>query len=372
MKKIIFITPYIVAGGSERVMTSLANEISNMGYEVVFVTFDTASSFYPLSSKVKRIGMGLVTDGMSKSKKLIRLISLEIKRYKMLKKILINENPDVVVSFLFMSNIISTLCCRQVGIPIILSERNDPARYSKMKSVIMKLVYAQANGFVSQSRFMQEYAEVEYKVKHIKTIPNPLADNQYTSQPYSKKKKIILSVGRLIEQKNHEMTINAFAEVAEKFPEYSLVIYGEGPLRGKLEELITKKKLNNRVKLPGIKNEVIKENADCQLFIMSSSHEGYPNALVEALANGILSISTDFGTRSARDLIHNEENGFLIPVNDKDALVTLLNKILSAPESFNSIAASGRYIVNETNLSAIATQWIHFADNVINESEIKS
>lgn len=362
--KILFISPYNTSGGAERVMTTLANEFSNM-HDVTFVTFDSKSSFYPLKENINQIRMGLVSN--KGRMKLFTIGLLEIKRYRQLVDIFKKVKPDIVVSFLFMPNILGILAAQKCNIPIVISERNDPTKYGKMKKLVMNTFYRKANGIVCQSKHIQAMANKDYGITNNCVIPNPINASQYINEFVQHKQPKIVSVGRLIPQKNHMLTIKAFKKVCDKYPNYNLYIYGEGPLRSVLEDKVKELGLSKRVFLPGVESEVMKKNADATLYVMSSNFEGYPNALVEAMANGVLSITTDFPSQSARDIIFNEENGFLIKTGDLNSLAALMDNILGNPNAYISTARRGKEITKIIGVNTVLRQWESFLQQVLEE-----
>ena len=364
--RVLFFSPSNTSGGAERVMSLLANELSKE-HEVFFVTLDSNTKFYELRADVKKISLNLYTVEESKIIRAIRIIPLEIKRYCKFKEVCKKIKPDVVVSFLFMTNVIGTLVCRKSNIPIIISERNDPMKYGKIKRIVMKCIYSKASVIVCQSDYMKDYAIKQYHLGSTYTIPNPLVSDQYVEKVIEAKKKQVISVGRLIPQKNQKLLIKAFTNLADKYPEYEMHIYGEGPLKNELQNYINTLKMEKRIFLAGVEKEVLKKHADAQLFVLSSNFEGYPNVLVEAMANGIISISTDFPTRSARDIIKENENGFLIPVGDEKALTNRIDLILSEPSKYSYIAKNGRRIAQEIDISIIATKWEKIMEKAIRE-----
>lgn len=363
MKKIVFVSPKNTSGGAERVMTTLANEFSKKLYEVIFITFDEKSNFYKISNNVKVCRLNAGTDKYSKLVKIFLLPIIEFKRYVKLKKILRIEKPNCLVSFLFTSNIFSTMMCKKLNIPVILSERNDPNSYGKLKRKIMKHFYSKANGFVCQSSKMKDYAERNYKLDNVIYIPNPLTENQISKNIVEKKDKII-TVGRLIEQKNQKLLINAFANIHNKFKNYKLYIYGEGEKRIELENYIKRLKLEKYVFLPGVEKDVLKNNSDSKLFVLPSSWEGYPNVLVEAMANGICSISSNFDSGSALDIINNGINGFLFENGNEKELTKIMESLLLDESKICEVAIKGKEIYKKINVNKIIKMWNKYIEEV--------
>lgn len=354
--KILILTPSIDSpGGAERVLTLLAN-YWKQEHEIIFVTLGGSKDFYKLNYNIKRINLQLGAISTNKIIKLLKLPFIEIQRFKKVKDVLINERPDVLLSFLFITNIIGVLTGKKLKIPIILSERSDPHIYPYWKKLVMKVIYPMASGFVCQSSYMKKYTSKHYGNKIIEVIPNPLTKKQLDSNN-SPKNNIIISIGRLIPEKNHIMTIEAFSHISKKFRNYKLLIFGEGPQREQLQQLINEKDISDRVELRGIEEDVTVKYSSSQLFVLSSNVEGYPNALIESMANGILSVSTDFPSKAAREIIHNGENGFLIPVNDVNKLTSIIDNVLSNPNKYKTIAKNGQMVSSTLSLDKISNKW---------------
>ena len=143
--------------------------------------------------------------------------------------------------------------------------------------------------------------------------------------------KRIVSVGRMDANKNHAMMIRAFAALAERYPDYTLTIYGEGELRKALEELVEQLGLSDRVFMPGVIPDVAKQIEKASLFLLTSYSEGISNALIEALATGLPVISTDVPSGGTVELITDNVNGLIIPVGDEKALERALDRLLGDP-----------------------------------------
>ena len=364
MKKIMILLPANVAGGAERVLVSLANAFAEKGIKVYFLTFDSSSNFYRLNDEVNLIRLQTDTDGWSLKRKLLLGIFLESKRFLRIRKIMKKYRPDIVLSFMFMTNIIGIMASKSLKIPFVISERNDPNHYSFLKRLIMRFFYAKADGFICQSERMKKDSKRRYGIENIEVIPNPLTKNQI-GRYIKSKNKYIISVGRLIPQKNHELLIRAFAFIADLFPEYNLYIYGEGPLREKLEKIVSTEKMSRRIFLPGVESNVMVKHSDASLFVMSSNFEGYPNALAEAMASGIPSICTDFDSGSARDLINDKKNGLLIPCNDLNSLVKALKYALTHEDKMRKMSLKALNLYDSTNIDTVSNAWLEYFERIV-------
>lgn len=362
--KVVFLIPNNVAGGAERVIISLANEFAKKDIDSSLITFDSTSNFYSINEKVNYVRLNVGTEKYNKIIKYLLLPFIEIKRYVKLKKEIKRINPDCVISFMFMTNIIGYFCCKKLNIPIVLSERNDPLRYSNIKRKIMKKVYSKINGLVCQSTKIKKWAETEYKLNNIIVIQNPLSSNQISEKDISKENKII-SVGRLVPQKNHKYLIDTFAKLSNKYEDYKLYIYGEGPLKDELVNQIKKLNMEQKILLPGVQKEVIKNNKDAKLFVLPSEFEGYPNVLIEAMANGIVSISNNFPSGSAEDIIQNGKNGYLFELSKKDDLYNKMDYCLEHYDEIKYIEKEAKKIFNKTRIDSIVNMWIEYIKKTI-------
>lgn len=363
--RVLFFIPAMNSGGAERVMASICNSIVEMDdMEIELLTMNTSSSFYPLNPRIKRVDMEevLPSSGMK------RFIELPYCEYRRRKKFINEVNsfcPDVVVSFLFTTNIIALSASEKIGCPIVVSERNDPTHYSKLTQLMCKRYYKKSDVIVCQGHKVQEY----YSLSGGKctVIPNPIsidAVGKYSSY----RKDTIVSVGRLTAAKNHEMTIRAFSKIHPSFPSFELHIYGEGEQKDELNELIKDLNVENYVKLKGSIVNIFTKVSDAKVFILSSNYEGFPNVLVEAMASGLPVISTDFSSGIARELIQDGKNGFLIPVGDQSELEKKLSQLLSSQALIDQFSVSNLCLADEYSVNSISTKWINLLKEVCNKA----
>jgi glycosyltransferase involved in cell wall biosynthesis len=183
----------------------------------------------------------------------------------------------------------------------------------------MKYLYKKADGFVFQTEDAAKYFEGIIKCDS-KIIPNPI-NPKFIKEPYKgEREKNIVTVGRLESQKNQKMLIEAFGKIESKYPEYSLLIYGDGSKKEELQDLIKEKGLENKVILKGKIDDVENVIDKAKMFVLSSDYEGMPNALMEAMALGLPCISTDCPCGGPRYLMENGKSGLLVPVGNSDAM----------------------------------------------------
>lgn len=311
-------------GGAERVFAYLANHFCSDSTSVVLVNdFVTDSSIeeYPLDSRIYREYIQVSNRGGRIVKNFYRMHKLRM--------IIRREKPDLVISFLRGPVTRMLLATVLMDVIKVVSVRNDP--YHEFgPSRINKFVYGNllrmADGCVFQLPEAANYFPKAVQ-KQMAVIKNPVKSS-FFSVKRSCSVSDIVTFGRLEEQKNHFLLIDAFSKIAKDFPEENLVIYGEGELRESLVDHIKKIGLIDRVFLPGNISDTASKLSTCKVFVLSSNFEGMPNALLEAMAAGVPIVSTDCPCGGPRELLRSG-GGLLVPVGDCDSLADALTWVLS-------------------------------------------
>lgn len=284
---------------------------------------------------------------------------------KQLVKTIKEIKPDVVISLGVPMVVYTVPACKLADVKHVISERNDPAHFAG-KNIIKKLsrlLLKLGDGFVFQTNDASDFYGMK---KESIVIPNPLADESAfpSESKEGSRKKTIVTAGRLVDQKNHTLLINAFADVVEKHPEYKLIIWGEGPDREKLESHVAAHGMEGKVILPGATDQLLREINDAGMFVLSSDFEGMPNALMEAMALGLPCISTDCPCGGPKDLIDSGRNGLLVPVNDKDAMAAAILNYIENP-AFADKCGNCAIEIRETHkLENICQRWYDFLSKV--------
>lgn len=351
--RILFFIPALNAGGAERVMVTLANYLARKNHTIRILTLNSDESFYQVDTRVTIVGMNICFQKQGVLRK-IETLFVEFKRRQMFISEVESFKPDVILSFLFTTNIISISAKKYCKCPLYISERNAPDSYGKIERLLNQLFYPKSDVIVCQGKNVAEFYS-RYGGKCI-IIPNPINPAAIGNSTGIKKKRIV-SVGRLIPQKNHKILIDAFALVEKEFPDYELEIFGEGELRTQLQDQINSLKLQEKVHLCGNRKNVMTTVADYACFVLSSNYEGFPNVLLEAMASGMPVISTDFSTGIARELIIDGENGYVVPVNDVHALADSLRKMLRSEDDMIKMGNNNRDILDRYCESQVCKMW---------------
>lgn len=350
-KNILFAIGQLTNGGAERVISVLANQFFELGYNVTVLTIAGDYPGYPLSTGINYLPI------VCKSKyRVIRLLE----RLFMIRKYIAKTNADVVVSFLADVNIHVLIANLLQRTKIIISERNDPSKNPDKKYIraIRNILYILADGTVFQTEDAQNYFKNVIKKRSI-IIPNPVKSE--LPVPYQGiRKKTIVTACRLTPQKNLKLLIDSFSKLNAEYPDYTLHIYGDGELKNELQNYIDCLGLKNKIQLMGFNNKLHEEIVSAQMFVISSDYEGMSNSLLEAMAIGLPVISTDSPIGGAKMLIENNINGILVPLKDVDSLHKSMKKIIESSEFSQKISYNASKVRETHHQEKITKDWEKF------------
>lgn len=348
-KKVVFVNLRLTGGGSERVLSMIANYYAEQGIDTQMILLSDEPRVYPISDKVKIIECYCPMKG----NKLI----WHVKRILSIRKAIKASDSDTVISFMWDINMKVILACLGLGKKIIISERADPVSSNRRKSfdIACKWIFPKADTIVFQTEQVQSYYPINQKQKSI-VIPNPVSTK--ASKFTGKRDKKIVAIGRLLPQKNFEMLLNAFHIFHESHKDYILEIYGEGIEKDKLSKLAHDLKISEYVKFKGFVPNIEEEIKNAMIYASSSNYEGISNAMLEALALGIPAVCTDCPVGGAAMVIKNRENGILVPVNDYIAMAKSFNELADNSDLLESISKKAKEVSEIYSIENIGRMWI--------------
>lgn len=341
---VIFTVASMAGGGAERVISILANRLSEKGIKVTIIMTAGDTVSYQLNSRVKLLSAG-GTSGGSMAKRL--------KRIRKMRAVLKANQKSVIISFGLGSCFFTSLANAGLHNKFIISERNDPAACPHPK--LRNMVYSQADQLVFQTGDAVKCFPEKIQKRGI-VIPNPISEDIEPAYIGERKKKIV-AVGRLEPQKNYFLLLHAFLLFHQKFPDYTMHLYGEGYLRKDLQEFIEKKKIDHVVTFEGFHPNVHQEIKDAAIYVLSSDYEGISNALLESMALGLPVISTDCPIGGSRLCIQNGVNGLLVPVGDEKAMAQAMIYLASNPQEAEKLGQEAVRVRERFSELSILSQW---------------
>lgn len=349
-------------GGAERVLANIANELYGRGYQIIFVTDYASENEYFLQPEITRF----VFDGQFEDKPLWQKMMQSVRRIFQLRKIVKTYKADVVISFIKAVNQRAILATTFLKTKNIISVRNDPkhAYRSVFSAKMANFLYEKAEGCVFQTEEAADFYSDKVR-KHSRIILNPIFDEFFQVDAEPMRKPTIVTCGRLTEQKNHKLLIDAFSLFHKTHPETQLLIYGEGPLREELAERITRLNLQDCAKLMGRCNDVPHTINYASIFVLSSDYEGLPNALMEAMVLGLPVISTDCDGGGARVLINDHEDGILLPCNDVESLSKAMSYLFDHKEEAKAMGIKAKEKAKNFTTSSVVDQWEDYIHSLV-------
>ena len=346
-------------GGAERVAATMANTFARRGHEATLVSMQNKPNPDPLDSRVRYIECGLsYSEDSGAVKKNLTLMASAAKGFPRFTKILRENRPDAVISFLNNASIFAAAykLLRDRRLPVIVYEQSDPRRYSKGMRALLCQLFRRSDAVVCQSRDVENYYRANGS-KNTVVIDNPLNDECIADEPAQTRTKRVVAAGRLMNLKNYPLLLDAFERIHPEFPDYRLEIYGDGPDRALLEKKRDALSCASSVSFMGNVSNVMRTVSDASLYVMSSDYEGFPNALVEALASGIPAICTDFPSGVAHELIENGVNGLVVPTGDVDAMAQAMRTMLGDPQRAEAMGRRGFAIRDRLNADRVSERW---------------
>lgn len=357
MKKILFYISSLSKGGAERVLTNLADFLKDQNYKVVIVTNIRAKGEYEISSVIlRRVIEEETTTGSGRFQTIRR-------RIQTLRTIYKEEAPDLVISFMGKANLTAMLATAFTKIPVILSVRAEPAlEYPTFFTrKLANLLFARSAGVICQTEDAKRFFSEKVQKKTV-ILPNSIKGSFIRPSFTGIRKEEIVTVGRLDENKNHAMLIRAFANIHKEFPKIILKIIGNGEDYHKLEALISSMKLEKNVFLMGEQEQIENLLYEAKVFVLCSNSEGMPNSLMEAMALGVPSISTDCPCGGPGMLIEDGKNGYLIPVGGEEELKDKLCKILKHPQIAEELGQEANKIGKQYSPEKVNYMWQAYID----------
>lgn len=338
MAKLVFHVPSLIGGGAERVWVLLANEMARRGHATTLLVWNgSGPNRQHVAPQVQLIDFGIPLFAGERFGKPATLrgvwhTAAFLRRHR----------PDAVFSAPEFANLMTALALLLSGSPAqffpsfhAAAALHDNRMGSELARRFSGVMARRATRAIAVSQGIAGDLGSSIAADRIAVIHNPLPPpSARPAEPSAwmlapPGTPVIITAGRLAAVKDHRTLIEAFALLHGATPA-KLVILGDGPLRGELTALVAERGLGDAVLLPGFVADIRGSLAASDLFVLTSTSEGFGNVIVEAMAAGVPVVSTDC-PHGPREILNNGALGELTPVGDAAAIAAAMARMLATP-----------------------------------------
>jgi GalNAc-alpha-(1->4)-GalNAc-alpha-(1->3)-diNAcBac-PP-undecaprenol alpha-1,4-N-acetyl-D-galactosaminyltransferase len=325
VKTICLVVHSLQAGGMERVMAELANHFSKKeSVKVHLILYGIKRDiFYPLREQIIVHKPVFIFDDTRRLQSSLKTLFYLRKKIKVIK-------PDTILSFGEHWNNFVLTATLGLRYPVFVSDRSQPDKSLGMvQDKLRNWLYPFAKGVIAQTEKAKQIYQSMYKHPNILVIGNPIREIQCKSKN-DKRENIVLMVGRLIKSKHQDKLIELFVKINQ--PGWKLVIVGYDHLKQnnmeRLQAIVKELNAADKVILAGKQSNVESYYLQSKIFAFTSSSEGFPNVIGEAMSAGLPVVAFDC-IAGPSEMIRDNENGFLVPLFDYDLFQQKLSLLMN-------------------------------------------
>lgn len=350
--KILFVVDSF-RGGAGNVIQILANAFAEQEHDISILLLNGKQ----VESKYDLKRVNVIDYRLGKYAKGFTPIDRVIKSVKVIRKQFDTVDPDVIISFLTELNVLSCMANKRKR-PLLISERNDPSKdnIKKYWKFLRNRYYPRADRIIVQCNNFKNFADGRFS-DNCSVIPNPIIVPVSEKKDYELHSPIrLVSLGRLQRQKNFKWMIDRMDQLRNNCQNFVLSIYGSGMLEKELNEYIVQKGIQDFVKLKGYTVDTYSVLSESDIYLMTSDYEGFPNALSEAMAVGLPSVSR-LCHEGLKELVIDGENGFIVDKNEKDLFVKRLTELCENKNLCTTIGKNAKKVADTYSIEKITALW---------------
>lgn len=345
-------------GGAERVLSVLANAWARRGDTVRVATLVGGAEppFYALDPAIEVRPLDVAGEGKNPLSKLAN----NVRRVRAIRRAIREARPDVVIPFMNVTNVLTIAAARGLGVPVLATEHIDPTQddIGRLWTSLRGLAYpAAARVLLLSERHLEYFPPGVRRIARV--LPNPVMappPAYANGGPSVAREPRVIAMGRMTAQKGFDLLLEAFARVAPAHREWSLVLFGDGPLAGAIGRQVERLGLSERVRLVQRTNDPYGELARSGLYVLSSRYEGFPMVLCEAMSVGLPVVAFDCRT-GPREILRPGIDGVLVPAGDVDALAHEMGRLMADPAERERLGARAREIPERFSVERVLGLW---------------
>lgn len=350
-------------GGAERVAVDMCEYWLEQGCRVTLVTQSSPETdAYPVPEGVDRRALGLAGE----SSGTLGALLVNARRVWALRRLIRKLRPQVVLGMMTTASVLAVAASRRLPCRVIATEHTHPPSQllSSAWQKLRRWAYPRAHSVVALTTGTAAWLEENVPGSQITVIPNSVrwpmeAAEPVVPPPSREGRRRLLAVGRLHPHKGFDVLLRAFAQIKAYFPDWDLVILGEGDERETLERQVEEGGLQGRVSMPGRVGNLADWYADSDLYVLSSRVEGLSNTLIEAMASGLPVVAFDCET-GPREIIRQDIDGVLVSqVEDDEALAAHLADLMARPERRELLARRAIDVRDRFSTARVMSLWNH-------------
>jgi glycosyltransferase involved in cell wall biosynthesis len=354
-QKLCLVIPSLQAGGMERVMAELAGYFSlKEELELHIIMYDNKREiFYPIP---RTVTVHIPAFEFNDNLRFIYSIMTAFFLRKTVRKL----KPDSILSFGEYWNSFVLLSLYGLRYPVFISDRCSPAKeFGLLHSALRKFLYPRARGIIAQTQIAEDIYSVLFRHGNIRVIGNPVRNIPPSHD--NQRENIVLMVGRFVNTKNQDRLINLFLDL--DIPGWQLLLVGYDHLKQniseKLQAIITDRSAGERVVLAGKVSDVDSCYQRSKIFAFTSTSEGFPNVIGEAMSAGLPVVAFDC-VAGPSEMIKDSVNGYLIALNDYKEFSERLRTLMIDEDLRRSMGAKAVSAVKDFSVNSIGEKYLKF------------
>ena len=394
--RITLVISNLLCGGAQRVASLLAGCWAESAWEVTLLTLgqDGHHPFFKLHPAVKHLDLWSlpanesmvrpsVTDSDDRLAPLLKFardctplerafVLRELDSLLRLRNAIAATNPDVVISFVDVTNVRVLLSSLGLAIPVVVCEHTDPARVSlgsRAWSSLRRRVYPAAAGVVTLTQeALDHFSPAVRRLGRV--IPNPaIVPDSDGVRAERSGQRVLITLGRLSYEKGFDLLLRAFAKIAQSHTRWTLEIWGDGPLRDQLALLIERLGLTGRALLCGLTDHPYDVVRRADVFALSSRIEGFPVALCEAMACGLPVVCCDCSA-GVRAIVRDGVDGLLTPAEDVASLAEALDQLMSDEQMRLRLGDRAREVTERFGIERVMVSWAEMLTSLTSRGRV--